>query len=83
MIVSKRKKETGRRILYFLSRYGREQLTCIRWRNVLMRVDPFSVPLLPPVGLEGVLYGALAGTIEFGDLLEEQKTLEARKQAAG
>ena len=48
-----------------------------------MRVDPFSVPLLPPVGLEGVLYGALAGTIEFGDLLEEQKTLEARKQAAG
>lgn len=48
-----------------------------------MHVDQFSVILLPPVLLEGVLYGALAGTIEFGDLLEEQKTLEARKQAAG
>lgn len=83
MIVSKRKKETGRRILYFLSRCGREQLMCIRWRNILMHVDQFSVILLPPVLLEGVLYGALAGTIEFGNLLEEQKTLEARKQAAG
>lgn len=56
MIVSKRRKKTGRRILYFLSWCGRVQLLFIRWRKVLV-----------PVLLKGVLYGALAGTIESGE----------------
>ena len=79
VIVSKKKKKTGHRILYFMSRCGREQLLCIRWKKVLMRVDQFSVPLLPPVLLEAILCGALAGTIEFGEAFGRAENPRSQK----
>lgn len=77
MIVSERKKKTGRGILYFMSRCGREQLLYIRWRKV--HADQFSVPLLPPILLEAILCGALAGTKEFGEAFGRAENPRSQK----